>query len=89
MNTTPITGPAETSVGGSQIDNPYIQGVIGTGMNWGGAVVGFFKGIFDFEIDIFDDFDIIDDNSHTKALLETLINTLKPAVSRAFINYVK
>ena len=47
------------------------------------------KGIFDFEIDIFDDFDIIDDNSHTKALLETLINTLKPAVSRAFINYVK
>ena len=47
VNTTPITGPAETSVGGSQIDNPYIQGVIGTGMNWGGAVVGFFKGIFD------------------------------------------
>jgi hypothetical protein len=47
------------------------------------------SGIFDFTMEIFDNFEIIDDNARVKEILETLIKLLKPANSRAFIKYVK
>jgi hypothetical protein len=46
-------------------------------------------GIFDFELDVIDSFNIIKDNPRSKELLETLIKQLKPAVSRAFVKYLK
>ena len=47
------------------------------------------SGIYDFELTVIDSFSIIDDNRRVKEFLESLINALKPAVSRAFIKYVK
>jgi hypothetical protein len=45
-------------------------------------------GMFDFTVNVFDDFDILSTNAKSKQILETLINTLKPGCSRAFINYL-
>lgn len=44
-------------------------------------------GLFDFSINIFDSFGIINDNEKVKEILEKLIRTLKPANSKAFIKY--
>jgi hypothetical protein len=45
-------------------------------------------GFFDITINIFDEFDILKDNSNVKRVLETLISDLKPANSRTFIRYI-
>ncbi len=37
-STTPISAPAETSVGGSQVNNPILQAAIGNIMNIGGGI---------------------------------------------------
>jgi hypothetical protein len=42
----------------------------------------------DFTINILDSFGIVSDNPQVQQLLEVLIQTLKPAVSRAFINII-
>lgn len=44
-------------------------------------------GIFNFELDIPDTFEIVSANSKIKQILETLIETLKPAQSKVAINY--
>lgn len=44
-------------------------------------------GLFDFSINIFDSFGIINGNEKVKEILEKLIRTLKPANSKAFIKY--
>jgi hypothetical protein len=44
-------------------------------------------GIFDFSINIIDSFGIVSGSKDVQSVLETLINTLKPAVSRATITY--
>ncbi len=44
-------------------------------------------GIYDFALKVFDSFDIINNNTRIEEILETLVNTLKPAQSRAFISY--
>jgi len=46
-------------------------------------------GIFDFNMDVIDSFDIINSNARVEEITTALINQLKPAVSRAFIKYVK
>lgn len=46
-------------------------------------------GAFDFTLQVIDSFDIIDGNVRVKQILENLIKTLKPANSRAFIEYIK
>lgn len=46
-----------------------------------------YSGLFDFSMTIFDSFKIINDNEKVKTILEKLIRTLKPANSRAFIQY--
>lgn len=46
-------------------------------------------GIFNFNIDIIDSFDIITADNRVRTVLESLINTLKPAVSKVGIKYVK
>jgi hypothetical protein len=43
---------------------------------------------FDFNINVFDSFDIIKNSNKVKEILEILINVLKPANSRAFISYI-
>ena len=45
-------------------------------------------GIYDFELDVLDTFKLIQDNPRVKNILEKLIDTLKPANSRAFIKYI-
>ena len=45
------------------------------------------NGSFDFTINIYDSFDIVSSSSTVKNVLETLINTLKSATSRAFLKY--
>jgi hypothetical protein len=47
------------------------------------------SGIFDFSVNIFDSFGIINNNSKIQAILEALIKALKPANSRVFIKYIK
>jgi hypothetical protein len=44
-------------------------------------------GLFDITVNIFDSFDIVKENPKVKEVLETLIDTLKPANSTVFINY--
>lgn len=44
-------------------------------------------GLFDITVQVFDSFDIVKDNQKVQDILETLINTLKPANSRVFIQY--
>lgn len=44
------------------------------------------SGIFDFSINVFDSFDILQSDK-VKNILEKLVKTLKPANSRVFINY--
>lgn len=44
-------------------------------------------GIFNFTLDIIDSFDIVLDNAKVQQILETLISALKPATSKATINY--
>jgi len=46
------------------------------------------SGIYDFELDVIDSFDIIENSPKSKEILNTLVKKLKPAVSRAFINYI-
>ena len=46
------------------------------------------SGIFDFTLDVMDSFDIINDDARVRSILEKLIEVLKPAQSRAFINYL-
>ena len=46
-------------------------------------------GVFNFDIDIIDSFDIITGDSRVQTVLEALIDALKPAVSKVGINYVK
>ena len=41
---------------------------------------------FDFTVNVLDTFDIVSSDAQVQTLLELLINTLKPANSRAFIN---
>jgi hypothetical protein len=43
-------------------------------------------GLFDFTVNIFDQFNIVSSNPIVQEILESLINTLKPASARAFIN---
>jgi hypothetical protein len=45
------------------------------------------SGIFDFEVNVFDSFDLIKDNNRVKEILEVLLKALKPANSRIFIKY--
>ena len=45
-------------------------------------------GQFDFTMDIYDSFDILKDNPIVKTILETLIDTLKPANTQAIIAYI-
>lgn len=44
-------------------------------------------GLFDISITIFDSFDIVNSNPLVKQILETLLDTLKPANSRLFLKY--
>lgn len=46
------------------------------------------SGIFEFVINIFDSFNILEDNPYSKTILEKLLNVLKPANSRIFLNYI-
>jgi hypothetical protein len=46
-------------------------------------------GIFNFDIDIIDSFDIVTGDERVQTVLEALINALKPAQSKVGINYVK
>jgi hypothetical protein len=46
-------------------------------------------GIFNFDIDIIDSFDIVTGDERVRTVLEALIEALKPAVSKVGINYVK
>jgi hypothetical protein len=46
------------------------------------------SGIFEFNLDIFDSFNILKDNPQSKLILEKLLNILKPANSRIFLNYI-
>jgi hypothetical protein len=43
-------------------------------------------GIFDFTVNIYDQFNVLSSNPIVQEILEDLINTLKPASARAFIN---
>lgn len=47
-----------------------------------------YTGQFDFTVDIFDSFGIVSSNAMIKTILETLIDTLKPANSQAVIQYL-
>lgn len=47
------------------------------------------NGLFDFEVNIIDSFDIVSGSARVKQILEKLIKTLKPANSRVFIDYLK
>lgn len=47
------------------------------------------NGNFDFYVNIFDSFGIVDSSAKVKEILEKLINLLKPASSRAFLSYIK
>ena len=47
------------------------------------------NGLFDFEVNIIDSFDIVSGSERVKQILEKLIKTLKPANSRVFIDYLK
>jgi hypothetical protein len=46
-------------------------------------------GVFNFDIDIIDSFNIVMGDTRVKTVLEALINALKPAVSKVGIHYVK
>lgn len=46
-------------------------------------------GISNFTLDIIDSFDIVKDDPKVKQMLESLIKALKPAASKATINYLK
>lgn len=46
-------------------------------------------GLFDFTINIFDSFGIVSSSAKVKQVLEELIETLKPANSRVYINYIE
>lgn len=45
-------------------------------------------GLFDFSVNIFDSFGIVNDNIKSKEALENLIKVLKPANSKVFITYL-
>jgi hypothetical protein len=45
-------------------------------------------GAFDFTVNIFDSFGIVASSAKVKEVLETLLNTLKPASNRIYIKYV-
>lgn len=47
------------------------------------------NGSFNFTVNIFDSLNVIDDNAKIKQILETLINVLKPANSKAYIRYIE
>lgn len=44
---------------------------------------------FNFSVNIFDSFGIVEDSPKVKEVLETLIKVLKPANSRVFLKYIK
>jgi len=44
-------------------------------------------GLFDFQVNVYDSFDLIGSNQALKNVLETLVNSLKPANSRVFFVY--
>lgn len=46
-------------------------------------------GIFDFTLKVYDSFEIINDSTRVQEILEKLIDVLKPAQSRAFIQYIR
>jgi hypothetical protein len=46
-------------------------------------------GLFDFSVNIFDSFGIVNSNIKSKEALENLIKILKPANSRAYIQYIR
>jgi hypothetical protein len=46
-------------------------------------------GLFDFSVNILDSFGIVSSNIKSKEALEELINVLKPANSRVFIQYIR
>lgn len=46
-------------------------------------------GIFNFDIDIIDSFDIVTGDERVRTVLEALINALKPATSKVGIYYIK
>lgn len=43
---------------------------------------------FEFDVNVFDSFKILEKNPRSKVILEKLIKTLKPASSKVFINYI-
>ena len=45
------------------------------------------NGLNEFVVDVFDEFFILENSSRSKEIMELLINILKPANSRVFINY--
>lgn len=47
------------------------------------------KGNFDFSVKIYDSFDIINNDTNVKEILEKLIKILKPSTSKAYISYVQ
>jgi len=46
------------------------------------------NGRFDFQVNIFDNFDIVKENAKSKSILQTLIKKLKPATSKVFIKFL-
>jgi len=46
-------------------------------------------GIYDFTLRVYDSFEIINDSARVQEILEKLIDVLKPAQSRAFIQYIR
>jgi len=46
------------------------------------------NGVFDFSVNIFDSFGIVNSSLKVKEILEKLIKILKPANSKVFINYI-
>jgi len=47
------------------------------------------SGIFDFSINVFDSFGIVNNSAKVQEILEKLVKTLKPANSRVFLQYIK
>lgn len=47
------------------------------------------SGIFDFSINVFDSFGIVNNSAKVQEILEKLVKTLKPANSRVFLQYIR
>jgi hypothetical protein len=52
------------------------------------TLINKYSGLYDFTINVFDNFEYVSSSPIVKNILETLINVLKPGVSRVYINYI-